>query len=433
MQRLLLAGLNHVTAPLALRERLVFTGPQVGLALQAFRQRFREAEAVLLSTCNRVELYVGRGVHGHPREQEMVDFLAGFHGLAPADLSGHVYVRADRQVVGHLFAVACSLDSMVLGETQIIGQVRQAYELARTEGTAGAILHPLFQAALAVGKEVLSQTGLAEGRVSVGSVAVEYARRIFDHFADKTILCVGAGKMAGLVVRSFQALAPGRLLICNRQTLRAAELAQQHGGEPVAWEQLPEHLAAADIVITSTSSPQPIITRGLFESLRRRRRYRPVFLIDIALPRNVEPAVGELENVYLYNIDDLQDVVAATHTQRAGAVDTARQLIEQRIAEFVSAQQTRQMGPVIEALFQRCHAMAAEEAARTCHKLGHLDNAQREHVEDLARRIVNKILHDPVRLLREGQGLTGTPQQYLHAVERLFGLSGPGETRKEEG
>src|SRR2546423_7258181 len=216
MQRLLLLGLNHTTAPLEVREKLAFNAQQRAEALARFRERFEGSEAVLVSTCNRVELYVGRAVHGHPRPEEMVEFLAGFHGLSPAAFGNHVYQKIDREVVEHLFAVASSLDSMVLGETQILGQVRDAYEVATAAQSAGAALNPLFQRAIAVGKQVMHETSLAEGRISVASVAVDYARNIFEHFNDKTVLSIGAGKMAPLVLREFVSLSAGRMLICNR-------------------------------------------------------------------------------------------------------------------------------------------------------------------------------------------------------------------------
>src|SRR5256714_11930822 len=231
MHRLLVVGLNHTTAPLAVRETLVFDEQQAADALRKLREKFPEAEAVLLSTCNRVEMYVSRSVHGHPREEEMIEFLAGYHGLPPAKVAGHFYRKADKIAAGHLFAVASSLDSMVLGETQIVGQVRQAYDIAREIGAAGAILNPLFQRALAIAKRVMSETSLAEGRLSVASVAVEYARRIFDSFNDKTVLCIGAGKMGSLVLQGFAALSPGKLLLANRDPAKADALAAQFHGQ----------------------------------------------------------------------------------------------------------------------------------------------------------------------------------------------------------
>ncbi|HYO09736.1 MAG TPA: glutamyl-tRNA reductase [Tepidisphaeraceae bacterium] len=446
MQRLLLLGLNHATAPLEVRERLAFTADQRAAALAALRRQFEGCEAVLLNTCNRVELYAGRAVHGRPREQDMIDFLAAARGVPPEQLRPHVYHKAERAAVEHLFSVASSVDSMVIGETQILGQVREAYDAARAAGAVGATLNPLFQRAVAVGKQVMTQTKITEGRVSVGSVAVECAGHIFDHYHDKTVLCVGAGKMAALVLQSFGALRPRHLLVCNRSHEKAVALARRFGGTAVPFDRLDDHLVAADVVVTSTGSPLPVVTRQRFEPLRKLRRYRPIFLIDIALPRDVEPAVGELENVYLYNLDDLQQTVAATQSKRGESVEQARAIIRDQVERYVSWHRARAVGPIIDRLYQRHHQLAKEEVERAINKMPNLSPPEREQLEELARRIVNKLLHDPVTKLREadaaahggggnpgaagagaggGAGGEGVASPYLHALEKLFQLDRP--------
>jgi len=423
MQRLLLLGLNHTTAPLDVRERLAFDAARRDAAVAAFKARFPKCEAVLLSTCNRVELYVGREGHGHPGAREVVEFLASAHSLSAAEFDRHLYQKTDRDVVDHLFNVASSLDSMVLGETQILGQVREAYDASRERGATGAMLNPLFQRAVAVGKQVMTETPIGEGRASVASVAVDYAGRIFDRFHDKTVLNIGAGKMAGLVLRGFANLRPGRLLVCNRDPAKAASLAERFGGTSVPFERLDEHLVAADVVVSSTGAPHPIVTRARYEALLRQRRYRPAFLIDIALPRDVEPAVGELENVYLYNLDDLQQVVAATRADRGGSVDAARKIVAAHVESFVAWHRAREMGPLIEQLQERYHRLAREELDRTLNKLGpDVTPEERAHLEDLTRRIVNKLLHAPIQTLRAADGLHGPTAGYLHAMEKLFRL-----------
>jgi len=436
MHRLVVVGLNHITAPLAVREKLCFPGEQRNAALAAFREKYPEAEAVLISTCNRVELYVGRSIHGHPRAEEMIDFLASGRGLAAQEVTQHFYRKVDREAVMHLFCVASSLDSMVLGETQIIGQVRESYDIARSAGATATLLNPLFQRAIAVGKQVMSETALGEGRLSVASVAVEYARRIFDRFADKTVLSIGAGKMAALVLQSFSLLKPGRLLICNRSPEKALPLAQQFAGVVAPFEKLADHLAVADIVISSTGATEPIITRRLFERVVRARRYRPVFLIDIALPRDVEAEVGNLENVYLYNIDDLQQVVAATQQQRQSAVESAMKIVARQVDEFAVWNRARQIGPLIDGLYRRYHEIAQQEVQRTANKLADATDAQREKLAELGRRIVNKLLHGPIQRLRSSDGLHAPVEHYLRAIERLFDLDvqvPPEETREKAG
>jgi glutamyl-tRNA reductase len=423
MQRLLLLGLNHTTAPLEVREKLAFNAKQCRHAIAAFRSKFEQCEAVLLSTCNRVELYIGRAAHEHPTLGEMISFLAEFHGIGVEQFQEHLYHKKDREAVEHLFTVSSSLDSMVLGETQILGQVREAYELSREIESAGPLLNPLFQRAIAVGKQVMHETALAEGRLSVASAAVDYARRIFETFTDKTVLCVGAGKMTTLTLQSFVGLSPKRLLVCNRDPAKAILLAERFTGEAVSYEQLEDHLVAADIVVTSTGSAHPIITRQQFSRVLRRRRYRTSFLIDIAVPRDVEASVGEIERVYLYNLDDLQQVVQATQAQRRDTIDAARQIVALQVEEFAAWHRAREMGPVIDRLYRRYHRIAQDELARTRGKLSsELSEQDEAHLEDMVRRVVNKMLHNPVQVLRQGEaaGAHTPPGGYLHAFQKLF-------------
>jgi len=426
MQRLLLLGLNHTTAPLEVRERLAFSPAQQRRAIELLKQQYPQAEAVLISTCNRVELYIAREVHAQPRVQQMIEFLSQFHAVPVDQFRRHLYERAEREAVEHLFGVAASLDSMVLGESQILGQVRQAYDLSRRLGAAGPVLNPLFQRALAVGKQVMNSTPLGEGRVSVSGVAVEYARQIFDHFQDKTVLCVGAGKMSKLALRGFAALKPGRLLVANRDEHKARRLAAQFAAVAVPLTQLDTHLVEADIVISSTGAVEPVITRRHFQGLLRRRRYRPIFIIDLAVPRDVEPAVAELEHVYLYNLDDLQRAVARTHSQRSQVLEQARAIVQQHVQQYLVWQRQRELGPAIDQLYRRCHAIAADEVARALNRIEGLDQPQRAQAEqlmgELARRIVNKILHDPVATLRQADQLHAPAGQYLHALQQLFHL-----------
>ena len=432
MQRLLLLGLNHTTAPLEVRERLAFNAAQRDEAVLAMRERFPQCEAVLLSTCNRVELYTARdgiGPHsGRPGVGDLVEFLATFRSVPAAQFNAHTYHKSGREVVEHLFTVASSLDSMVLGETQILGQVRDAYDAARATHAAGPLLHPLFQRAINVGKQVMHETALAEGRLSVASVAVDYARQIFEHFGDKTVLCIGAGKTTALVLQHFTALSPGRLLVCNRDPAKAQALAERFRGEALPYERLSEWLVSADIGVSTTGATLPIITRAQFDALRRQRRGRPVFLIDIAVPRDIEPSVGEIDNVYLYNLDDLQQAVSSTMSQRKGAIEAARQIVGRQVEEFSAWHRQREIGPTIDRLYKRYHRLAREELDRTFNKLPALSAGDKEAVEDMARRIVNKMLHRPVQALRGPDGQAGAPthRAYMHALEKLFDLE-PGD------
>jgi glutamyl-tRNA reductase len=422
MHGLLLLGLNHATAPLAVRERFAFNAGQQREALDAFKRTFPDSEAVLLSTCNRVELYVASGNINVPSMDDVLAFFTALRGVEPHQFRAHLYERREREVIGHLFNVASSLDSMVLGESQILGQVREAYDQARELTCTGALLNPLFQRAIAVGKQVMTETTIGGGRLSVASVAVDYARRIFDHFQDKTVLNIGAGKMATLVLRNFADLKLGRLLLCNRDPAKAVKLAEQFGGEAAPFEKLDDHLIAADIVVTSTGASEPVITRARFEKLLRARRYRPIFIIDIALPRDVEASLEELDNVYLYNLDHLQEVVSQTQSQRKDAIDAARKIVTEQVEAFMSWHRQRELGPLINSLYGRYHRLAQDELQRTLNKLQNVSEAERSHLEELARRIVNKLLHDPIRMLRHSDPQHPQPTQYLHAMEKLFGL-----------
>ncbi|HEY1684806.1 MAG TPA: glutamyl-tRNA reductase [Tepidisphaeraceae bacterium] len=420
MDRLLLLGMNHATAPLAVRERLAVAEARQAHAISQFQQRFPESEIVLLSTCNRIEIYTV--AKGQAETEEIAKFLPDFHGLAAGDFDSHWYRKTEKEVAQHLFTVTASLDSIVLGETQIIGQVRDAYELARTSGSAGPLLHPLFQKALAVGRQVMTQTALGAGRLSIASTAVDYAKSIFDRFGDKTVLCIGAGKMARLVISHFHNLRPGRLLICNRDQTKAEALAAEFNGKAVSFMELTSHLAHADIVITSTGATQPIITRTMFESVLKLRRYRPIFIVDIAVPRDVENSVGQLEHVYLYNIDDLQQVVSATQSQRSGEIESARALVRAAVEEFAAWHRNRQMGPAIEQLYARYHGLAQEELARITNRYPDMPTEQRQQLEEMVRRIVNKLLHDPIQTLKNADAQHAPISQYLHAMNKLFHL-----------
>jgi glutamyl-tRNA reductase len=429
MDRVRLLGLNHTTATLDVRERLALDSARHRAVVEALRNAF-DCETVALSTCNRVELYVARA-DAPPAVEQITRLLAEFHQIDPSLFSPHLYERAGRSAVEHLFSVAASLDSMVLGETQILGQVRHAYDASRDLGATGSFLNPLFQRALAVGKEVQTHTSLSEGRLSVASVAVDYAKGIFDNFADKVLLCIGAGEISTLVLQHFAMLRPGKVIVCNRDPQRGAELAAQFGGEGAAWETLDDQLARADIVVTCTAAPQPIIRREQFEKLQKKRRYRPAFVIDLAVPRDVEAGVGELEQVYLYNVDDLQRVIAQTRDNRGESVGAARAIVMRHVEEFDVWLRRRALGPAIEQLYARYHAMATEELNRVTGRMSHLTAADRAHLQEMARRIVNKVLHDPLEALKESDAAHQPLNQYAHAVEKLFKLNPPQDGDKQ--
>ncbi|HUO08762.1 MAG TPA: glutamyl-tRNA reductase [Phycisphaerae bacterium] len=419
--QLLAVGLNHRTAPLDLRETLAFTPEQLAAALNSLTHSFPNSEAVILSTCNRVELYVATQPTENttlPTHDNLAHFLADFHQLQTPDLRPHLYHHENRDAVSHLFAVTSSLDSMVVGETQILSQVKQAYQFARDHnavGGGGKIFHALFQRALAAAKEIHEETNLSAGRLSIASVAVDLVRSVFDRFDDKTILCIGAGKMATLMLRHLADLRPRRLLITNRSPERAQTLAAEFRGDARPFDQLDGLMTEADILLTSTNATEPIITEARFKTLLKPRRYRPAVIVDIAVPRDVESSVGKLSSVYLYNVDDLQEVAAGNREKREQEIAASRMLLNQHIDDFWKWFATRDVGPLVKSLYDRSHAVARAELNAHFARNPHLSEEDRAELERLIHRLIGKLLHPPV------SQLTSNPDpSLLVALQKLL-------------
>jgi len=422
--RLLVAGLNHKTAPLAMRETVAFSPTQIAEALEKFRTHYPHAELVILSTCNRVEFYLARPLSSEPSLEELTRFIAEFHKLAPENLRTHLYHHEDRSMVEHLFAVASSLDSMVVGETQILSQVKHAYHHACNSNGVGKVLHALFQRALAAAKDVHEKTSLSSGHLSVASVAVDLAASVFDRFDDKTVLCVGAGKMATLMLRHLAELKPRKLLITNRSPERAAALAahfQTMHAEARPIEQLDQLLVEADILLTSTGAAQPILSESRFKSLQKPRRYRPIVMVDIAVPRDIEPSIAKLTNTYLYNIDDLQEVAAGNRGKRDAEIAASRTLLGTHVDEFLRWFAARDVGPLVKALFEHCHATARAELDVLYAKHPEMPPEQKAELEKLTHRLVGKLLHGPVTQLTTHAEATARPM-LTAALKKLFNL-----------
>jgi glutamyl-tRNA reductase len=423
---LLCVGISHQTAPVALRERLAFNDEAALVALRELATAYADCEIALLSTCNRTEFYLARPLHGHPRVDELVAFLARSRGVPMEQLAGAVYHHDNDDVVRHLMRVASGLESMVLGEHQVLGQVRHTYELAQQAGSVSKVLHRLFQSALATGKQVRTETRIGAGRTSVSSVAVDFARRLFSRFDDKTLLTIGAGKMTELTLEHFAAHSPQRIVVCNRSIDKARALAGRFNGEAASIDLLDEHLVAADVVISCTGSSEAIITASEFKPLLRRRRFRPLFIIDIAVPRDFEDAVGNLSNVYLYNLDDLQQAIAEQMAQRTGEVAACQAIIEQAAVECYAAVQTTDFNDLIRQLRAHLHELGDAENRRTLSKLRSADPADLDRlITEHTHRLLNKILHRPVSEI----GRSGPVQaaMYATALRRIFELDGPSE------
>lgn len=436
MKRLRLLGLSHHTAPLEQRERLAFGRNELVDALRQLQPELGEAsECILLCTCNRVELYAAleAAIVETGNVPDLCSRLCATRGIDPATVTGGTYSAVGEGVVRQLFRVAGSLDSLVPGEQQILGQVRSAYEASQEAQTSGPLLHSLFQRAIAVGKEIQRSTALSAGRLSIGSVAVGYAEEIFDHLDDKTVLCIGAGKMTRLVLdRLREKVMPRRLVVCNRNAQKARSFAAPFGGVGVGLEALDDELAKADIVITGTGSREPILTANRIKPVLRRRRYQPLFIIDIAVPRDVEPAVGKLTNVYLYDVDDLQSAVERTLEGRREAISEAEAIVERHVHAYIAWHRGRDVGPTIDRLYEFAHEVAAQEARRTVRKLGTPDEAQQAAIAEMSRRIVNKLLHPPVSKLRQTPGDDRHGIAYRHAIQQLFELDRPDDAKSED-
>ena len=419
---LLLVGCSHHRTPLAVRERLAFDEAQTVSALSALRRRWPETEAVLLSTCNRVELYLGGERASMPSAEEVGAFLAQFHGLDPALIQPYLYVYEDEEVVRHLFQVASGLDSMVLGEAQILGQVKDAYQLACQHGATGPVLHGAFQTAVKVARRVANETRLHQRRVSIPSVAVgDFAQQVFDRFDDKQVLVIGAGEMAEETLRYLQQEGARQITVVNRSWDRAEQLARRWQGRAMPWDQLVQAAAAADVIISTTGAQEPILTAETFRQVAAQRRRWPVFILDLAVPRDVDPAVGEQPGVYLFSIDDLKATCEANRRQRDAELPAAMRIVEEETGQFMADLHHKASAPLIMQLRQGWQKPKEEELQRLFNKLPQLDEHARAEIRRSFDRLVNKMLHLPLDSLRD-HARHGVPHSLLDALIQLFRL-----------
>jgi glutamyl-tRNA reductase len=418
----LVVGCSHRNASIALRERLAFSAEQVRRALGGFQEEFPAVEAALLSTCNRVEIYAASERADGPTTEEVGDFVARFHRLDPAEVRPHLYHHLEEEAVRHLLTVASSLDSMVVGEAQIAAQVKQAYELAVGERTAGPLLHAAFQTALRTARRIAGETTIQQKRVSIPSVAVaDFAQQIFDRFHDKQTLVIGAGEMAEETLRYLQAEGARDITVVNRSFSRAEEVAGRWQGRALPWEELPAALVRADLVISTTGAVEPVVTLQRFLALEPQRYQRPLFVLDLAVPRDFDPAIGNRPGVYLYSIDDLQAACARNQRERDKAMPAAVRIIEQETGGFLGDMRRRATGPVIQRLQQGWQKPKEEELRRLLNKLPDLDQHARDEIGQAFDRLLNKLLHPPMESLRD-ESRHGIPSALLEALTRLFQL-----------
>lgn len=421
-QEILTVGLNHRTASVEVRERLALTDSQLDDANSRLRSLEGILEAVTLSTCNRVELVVCSSDSERGLAQ-IRRFLSQDEGGGMPDLERHLYAYRGAEAVRHLFRVASSLDSMVVGEPQILGQLKEAYARAASVGATGAILHRCFHKAFSVAKRVRTETGIAAGSVSVSSAAVELASKIFDRLDGKTALLIGAGKMGELTARHLVAHGVGSMMVTNRTFDRAVELAREFHATPVPFENYARYLHMADIIIGSTAATDFVLSDVQVHEALRERKGRPIFCIDLSVPRNFDPRINELSNVYLYDIDDLGGMAEENLDERAQEAEKAERIVDEEVGAFLRWLGQLEVVPTIVALREKMEAIRRGEIEKAPGALRGLSPEQQKALDALTSAIVNKILHTPLTCLKQhnhrGEAF------YIDATRRLFGLDAP--------
>jgi glutamyl-tRNA reductase len=386
-------GINHHTAPVSIRERVAFAAERMNDALHDLTRQPQVKEAAILSTCNRTEIYCHT-----PDPDAPVTWLTGYHSLPRAEVEPYLYRLPQGEAARHAFRVASGLDSMVLGETQILGQIKSAVKTAEEAGTLGLLLHKLFQRTFSVAKEVRTATDIGAASVSMAAAAVRMAERIFPSIREQNVLFIGAGEMIELCMTHFAAQHPKHILVANRTTERARPLADRFNAGVIALNDLPEHLVHYDIIVTSTASPLPILGKGMVESALKLRRHKPFFMVDLAVPRDVEEEVGELDDVFLYTVDDLGEVVRQGQGQRVAQVAQAEAIIETSVQDFLHWMDTREMVPMIRGLRDHAERYRRNEIERARKLLGKGEDPEKV-IEQMSRALTNKLLHAPTHVM----------------------------------
>ena len=414
---------SHHRAGVQLRERLAFTSPQdLANAYNRWKQLHPGTELVILSTCNRVEIYAADEQSNHGlAADDILRFLGRVHNLPTEDFASALAAFSGADAVKHLFHVTCSIDSMVLGEPQIVNQVKEAYRIAQENEACGPLTNVLFQRALKVSAQVRTETALADGRVSIASVAVgDFARSIFSRFDNKLVLVIGAGEMAEETLVYLQSEGVKNFVIANRSRERAELLAEKFGGNAVDFAELDHWLALADVVVSTTGAAQTLISRNRFATARARSKKQPVFILDLAAPRDFDPDIATLDdNVFLYDLDALEDTCERNRQARRAEINRAEDIINAQTQNFIHEIHHRATGPVIHRLREHWAEISRAELDRLYRKLPNLEPSQKDAIETTIARIVNKLLHPPLEALRD-EAKSGAPEGLLHAIRRLF-------------
>ena len=414
--QLLALGLNHDTAPIELRERAAFGPETMGSALSDLASSDIASEATILSTCNRTEIYCGKQ---QLDQDSVVHWLSEYSGFSQRELVDCVYVHPNEHAVKHAFRVASGLDSMVLGEPQILGQMKAAFDQALQAGTTGKVLNRLFQHTFSVAKQVRTDTSIGANAVSVAYAGVSLASRIFTSLAEQTVLLVGAGETIELVARHLKEKQVKRMIVANRSIERAKSLADEVGCEAITLAQIPDYLPKADILVSSTASTLPILGKGAVEGAIRMRKHRPMFILDLAVPRDVEPEVAELRDVYLYTVDDLKSVVEQNRGMREEAAKDAENIIDLQVVRFMRWMRSLESEPTIRNFRKQVEVMKQKELDKAYARIARGDDPTRV-LEQLARDLSNKFAHHPSQQLKQAD-VEGNPG-LVSAARKLFGL-----------
>ncbi|MGQ9425822.1 glutamyl-tRNA reductase [Gilvimarinus sp. F26214L] len=409
-------GINHATAPLEIREKVAFGPDIISDALNDARSALRTDEVAILSTCNRTEIYVSPAAPVEP----LLHWLASYHQLPPTDLEKCHYAYRGEDAIRHMMRVACGLDSLILGEPQILGQMKSAYAVARDAGTVGSRLHNTFQQVFAIAKRVRTETAIGENPVSVAFAAVSLAQQIFSDLREDTALLIGAGETIELVARHLRHQGVTRLIVANRTLGRAREVAGHFDAQAILLSDIPEHLHRADIVISSTASPLPLLGKGTVESALKRRKHKPMFMVDIAVPRDIEPQVGDLDDVYLYTVDDLRQVIDQGRRSRQAAAEKAGVIVDEGVSYFQSELRALESVNTIKAYRQKAHRLAEAELHKAQRAIARGEDVQKV-LQQLSRGLVNKLTHTPTTKLKEA-GAAGR-KEIITLTRELFDIN----------
>jgi len=407
-------GINHQTAPLSIREQVAFHAESMEQALHDLVGHRPVKEAAILSTCNRTEIYCNT-----QDPVQAIQWLADFHHLKPQHIEPYLYTLPQDQAAKHAFRVASGLDSMVLGEAQILGQMKQAVRSAEQAGTLGMLLHQLFQRTFSVAKEVRTSTEIGANSVSMAAAAVRLSERIFSSMQEQNVLFIGAGEMIELCATHFAAQHPKHITVANRTLERARVLADRFNGSAITLNELPDHLAAQDIIITSTASPLPILGKGIVERAIKARKHRPMFMVDLAVPRDIEAEVGELNDVFLYTVDDLAHVVKEGIDSRQTAVAQAEAIIDNSVGNFMHWMETRELVPTIRALRDHVERFRRHELDRAMRLLASGENPE-QVLDNLSRGLTNKFLHNPTHALNHASA--AERDELVALLSRLYSI-----------